>query len=78
MRKYQGKLSGDLGSMSQMMILGPGLWSAAIRETIFSADYEKYTTPDSRQTFLPGCCHLGCTDFSGPSDAALETLLHSM
>ncbi|MEW5317566.1 MAG: hypothetical protein WDW38_008852 [Sanguina aurantia] len=77
MRARLGKLSGDLGPLSQAMMQAPEVWGAASRETISASTYESFTTPSFRIAFLPGCCHLGCSNFEGPSEAALKTLLCS-
>lgn len=79
MRKQLVKLGGDLGAMSQAMMwtTGPGPRGAASRVMIPAPTYERFTAPSSRQAFLLGCCHLGCTRFDGVSEAMLQTLLCS-
>lgn len=56
---------------------GPGSRGAASRVMIPAPTYERFTAPSSRQAFLLGCCHLGCTRFDGVSEAMLQTLLCS-
>lgn len=76
-RSELGKMGGDPGAMSKAMLQAPGVWDVTASETISASVYESFTTPACRQTWLPGCCHLGCTNLDGPSEASLCTLLCS-
>lgn len=64
----------DLGLQLPMTSL---LQRTAIPKRVPSVVFQPYAEAHLYGRLLPGCCHLGCTNMDGSSEAALETLLCS-
>lgn len=66
----------DLAEFGALLLIRPSL-SAPRSRTEVNVLCEQYAISHFSGRLMPGCCHMGCSNMSGFSEAALPTLLCS-